>query len=430
MKLFDKTLEGIYDIRRAIKGEPQVWHTKFGDVQLVGKGRRKQAEHIITQIQRTTESLTKSDIQKWRHAHQQAISIEDPRRWMLYDIYRDTALDGHLSGCVEQRHGFVLSRSFNIEDKNNSPQPELKHYFEQPWFDNLCHLILDATEWGHSLIELGDITTDGDGCPCYKEVHLIDRKYVVPEHHRVLHTMGESWTSGIDYHDPMWTGNLIEAGDPFDLGLYLKAAQYTIPKKNVLASWDVFSEIFGMPIRIATTSARDEATKSSIERMLENMGGASWGMFPEGTTLQLVETAKSDAYNVFDQRVNRCNSEISKLIIGQTMTIEDGSSLSQSQTHLQVLENLVESDAKMLARVINNQLIPRMISHGFPLQGMHFAWDESVDYTPEQQMEYEKMITDRYDVDPQYFADKYNMPVGERRSSGIEPMQQQLSFFD
>lgn len=430
MKLFDKTLEGIYDIRRAIKGEPQVWHTKFGDVQLVGKGHRKQAEHIITQIQRTTESLTKSDIQKWRHAHQQAISIEDPRRWMLYDIYRDTALDGHLSGCVEQRHGFVLSRSFNIEDKNNSPQPELKHYFEQPWFDSLCHLILDATEWGHSLIELGDITTDGDGCPCYKEVHLIDRKYVVPEHHRVLRTMGESWTSGIDYHDPVWTGNLIEAGDPFDLGLYLKAAQYTIPKKNVLASWDVFSEIFGMPIRIATTSARDEATKSSIERMLENMGGASWGMFPEGTTLQLVETAKSDAYNVFDQRVNRCNSEISKLIIGQTMTIEDGSSLSQSQTHLQVLENLVESDAKMLARVINNQLIPRMISHGFPLQGMHFAWDESVDYTPEQQMEYEKMITDRYDVDPQYFADKYNMPVGERRSSGMEPMQQQLSFFD
>ena len=28
------------------------------------------------------------------------------------------------------------------------------------------------------------------------------------------------------------------------------------------------------------------------------------------------------------------------------------------------------------------------------------------------------MIADRYDVDPSYFADKYNMPVGKRR----EPM--------
>ena len=29
-------------------------------------------------------------------------------------------------------------------------------------------------------------------------------------------------------------------------------------------------------------------------------------------------------------------------------------------------------------------------------------------------MEYEKMIADRYEVDGKYFADKYNMPVGER----------------
>ena len=29
-------------------------------------------------------------------------------------------------------------------------------------------------------------------------------------------------------------------------------------------------------------------------------------------------------------------------------------------------------------------------------------------------MEYEKMISDRYEVDGKYFADKYNMPVGER----------------
>lgn len=26
------------------------------------------------------------------------------------------------------------------------------------------------------------------------------------------------------------------------------------------------------------------------------------------------------------------------------------------------------------------------------------------------------MITDRYEVDPSYFADKYGMPVGERRN--------------
>lgn len=163
-------------------------------------------------------------------------------------------------------------------------------------------------------------------------------------------------------------------------------------------------------------------------RNAQGYGYRSMGIIPRRNGYSIIESTKSDAFNVYDKRVDRSNSEISKLIIGQTMTIEDGSSLSQSQTHLKVFENLVESDAKMLASIINNQLIPRMIRHGYPLKGYHFSWDESVDYTPEQQMEYEKMISDRYEVDPKYFADKYNMPVGER----IQQPGLQLSrpFFD
>ena len=243
---------------------------------------------------------------------------------------------------------------------------------------------------------------------------LVDRKYVIPEHHRVITDLGQDWTTGIDYHEPEWFGNLIEVGRPDDLGLYLKASLHCIPKKNVLAAWDVFSEIFGMPLRVATTGSRDQKEVDRISDMMNRMGQAGYAVLPTGTEIQIVESAKSDAFNVYDKRVDRANSEISKLIIGQTMTIEDGSSLSQSQTHLKVFENLVESDAKLLANTINNQLIPRMISHGFPLQGYHFAWDDSPSYTPEQQMEYEKMISDRYEVDGKYFADKYNMPVGNR----------------
>jgi hypothetical protein len=44
-----------------------------------------------------------------------------------------------------------------------------------------------------------------------------------------------------------------------------------------------------------------------------------------------------------------------------------------------------------------------------------------VDYTPDQQRNYETMIADRYEVDPSYFADKYGMPVGERRNEMFAP---------
>lgn len=413
MRLFDHISERIGDFKRWAKGEPQLLHTPFTDLILV-KGNRKKTQGLLAQLQRTTEALTENDIKQWRMAWQRAISVEFPSRQWLCDIYRDALIDAHLSGCIGQREGFVLSRSFNIEDKKGEPQDELKHYFDQEWFETFCRLALDAIYWGHSLIELGEITTDGDGCPSYDGVHLIDRKYVIPEHHCVVRDLGQDWTTGIDYHDPMWSNNLVEVGRPDDLGILLKAAQHTIPKKNVLAAWDVFGEMFGMPLRVATTGARDQGDIDRIDEMMRRMGLAGYAVLPNDTTVQFVESTKSDAFNVYDKRVDRANSEISKLIIGQTMTIEDGSSLSQSQTHLKVFENLVESDAKMLAYTINNQLIPRMIRHGFPLQGMHFSWDESIDYTPEQQMEYEKMVADRYEVDGKYFADKYNMPVGER----------------
>lgn len=417
-QIFDKILTGVENLGHAWRGEPLVMNTFFGQVRLAGKNKRKAAS-ILAKLQKTTEALTKSDVRKWRQAWQYAISVESPNRQMLYDIYRDTMVDAHLSGCIEQRKGFVLSRSFNIEDRNGTPNDELKHYFDQEWFGQFCRLVLDAAYWGHSLIELGGITTDGDGCACYESVKLVDRKYVIPEHHCVVSDLGQDWTTGTDYHTPEYIGNLVEVGEPDDLGLLLKASLHTIPKKNVLAAWDVFSEIFGMPLRVATTNARDQKEVDRISEMMKLMGIAGYTVLPEGTNIQFVESNKSDAFNVYDKRVDRANSEISKLIIGQTMTIEDGSSLSQSQTHLKVLENLTDGDAKMLAYVINNQLIPRMIHHGFPLQGMRFTWDESVDYTPEQQMEYEKMISDRYEVDGKYFADKYNMPVGERLQQGL-----------
>ena len=71
----------------------------------------------------------------------------------------------------------------------------------------------------------------------------------------------------------------------------------------------------------------------------------------------------------------------------------------------------------MLRDIVNNQLIPRMAKHRFPVKGLRFEWDDAVDYTPEQQVAYETMIADRYEVDPTYFAEKYSMPVGERRNA-------------
>ena len=402
-------------------GGQDVLHTPYGDLHLAKSTDRKRLKKMVIELQRTTDALTRRDIADWRHAWQMAINIDSPDRRLLYDIYRDVEIDLHLSGCVKQREGFVMGKSFKLVDAKGNQNEEAQHYFDQAWFKQLLKYALDANNWGHSLIELGDIVTDGDGCPCYADVRLIPRKHVIPEYGRVVEQLGQDWTTGIDYRSAPFSDWLIEAGRPDDLGLYLKAATQTIPKKNMLAFWDAFGEIFGMPMRIARTSSRDPKEQSRLEQMLKFAGASQYMVASQETEIEFVESGKGDAFNVYDKRIDRANSELSKLIIGQTMTIEDGSSLSQSETHLEVFQNLVESDCDMLRDIVNNQLIPRMVRHGFPIKGLRFEWDDAVDYTPEQQVAYETMIADRYEVDPTYFAEKYSMPVGERRNQALMP---------
>lgn len=399
-----------------------------GNFNLASARDRKRIQSMTVELKLQADALTQKDMRSWRQAWQTAIDVENPRRGRLYDIYRDVEVDLHLGGCVDQRKGFVEKKSFKLVDREGKQNDTATQILEAAWFKDMVGHILDSRYWGHSLIQLGDIITV-EGEMRYTGIEVVNRKHVIQEYGVIIREQGDEWKSGIPYRDGPMADWVIEAGKPHDLGLYLKAATQTIPKKNMLAYWDQFGEIFGMPIRIAKTSSRDPKDRAQIENMLSNMGAAPWGMFPTDTDIEIKETTRGDAFNIYDKRIDRANSELSKGILNQTMTIDNGSSLSQSEVHLEVFENVVEKDADLVRDIVNDQLLPRMVKHGFPVKGLHFEWDNSIDYTPEQQFEYEKMIADRYEVDPKYFIDKYGVPIiGEKK----QPEQAALArpFFD
>lgn len=401
---------------------------RIGNFNLASARDRKRIQSMTVELKLQADALTQKDMRSWRQAWQTAIDIENPRRGRLYDIYRDVEVDLHLGGCVDQRKGFVEKKSFKLVDAKGKQDDVATQLLEAAWFKDLIGYILDSRYWGHSLIQLGDIITV-DGEMRYTGIEVVNRKHVIQEYGVIIREQGDEWQTGIPYREGPMADWVIEAGKPKDLGLYLKAATQTIPKKNMLAYWDQFGEIFGMPIRIAKTTARDPKDRSQIENMLSSMGAAAWGLFPDGTDIDIKETTRGDAFNVYDKRIDRANSELSKGILNQTMTIDNGSSLSQSEVHLEVFENVVEKDADLVKDIVNDQLLPRMVKHGFPVKGLHFEWDNSIDYTPEQQLEYEKMILDRFEVDPKYLIDKYGIPI-----TGVKKQPEQAAlarpFFD
>ncbi len=371
-------------------------------------------------IEQRTDALTKKDIGDWHRAWQAAIDVENPRRGPLYDVYTNALIDDHLTGCISQRKGHTLQKPFVIIDREGKRNDELRELFESEWFTHFLDLALDARYWGHSLIEFGNVVESPQG-KRYSYCRLVPRKHVCPERGVILRHTYDSLDSGVSYR----TGDLslwcIEVGEAHDLGLLLKVAPQCLAKKNMLAYWDVFGEIFGMPMRVATSPSQNQQEWDIIAGVLRDMGAAGWGIFPEGTSIDIKETSRGDAYNVYDRRVDRCNSEMSKAILGQTMTIDNGSSHSQSETHLEVFNNLCASDARTMGYIINDRLLPMMVRHGFPLEGCRFEWDDTLQFSASEQRELERLLLQEYEIDPQYFIDKYKVPIIGKRGGASLP---------
>lgn len=396
----------------------------------------RRARQIIIELKAQSQALTRQDISRLRNAESNAISAENPVRYPLIDIYYDIAKDLHMSGAIANRTLPILHRNFKVVNaKTEEENEELTKRLKASWFRQFCRHALDSRYWGFSVVELGDIVTDEIVGMKFRKVSLIPRRHCNPYWGTVVKQLSDDAKKGIDYRKPPYSDWVIEIGEPDDLGLFLKLGFHALPKKNVLGFWDQFSEVFGMPIRIGKTTSRDKKDLDKMEDMLENMGSASWALFQDGTDIEIKETTRGDAYQVYDKRIERANSEMSKAILGTTMMMDSGSSRSQAEVHERVSEEIIQDDADFLLDVINDQLLPVCNKHGFGFNGHIFTWDESYDYTEGQMMEIEKMLLEHYDIDPDYFQEKYSINIigkKERQPFGLaaekkKPFEHQLN---
>ncbi len=378
---------------------------------------------LIVELKQNTQMLSQKEIKAWRMANQAALNIENPNRRQLTDIYYDAMLDDHLLAAIRNRKLKTLRTKFKVIDVNGETNHELTELIQGKWFKRFMSLSLDSIFYGYSLIQFGEIVRE----PKLKftEVKLVPRPHVVPEFRVFKREVSDEAKDGIDYTKPPYSLWCIGVGEQDDLGLLLPVAKDTISKKYALQFWDQFAEVFGMPIRIGETTSRDKKEVDRIENMLEDMGSAAWGLFPEGTTIKIVETTRGDAFNVYDKRIDRANTEMSKAILGQTMTLDNGSSKSQAQVHENVSDEIGEADADMVKDVVNDDLFPFLLTHGFPMTGHTFDWDYTYDYTPAEMTEIEGMLLQYYDVDPDYFIEKYDIQI-----TGVKQSQSFITTSD
>lgn len=151
------------------------------------------------------------------------------------------------------------------------------------------------------------------------------------------------------------------SGHPQRGGLLRVTAMSYLAKMLSLKDWMIFSEIFGMPVRIAkyAPNATPEE-KEELIKMLESLGTNAAGIFSQAVQLDIIETGRGTMGPPYPALVAFLNREISKAWLGQTLTTDVSNAAgtkAASTVHEQVRQDIAEDDRRSEADTVRGQIL-------------------------------------------------------------------------
>ena len=385
-------------------------NSPFGKKGNVKKPGGAPPEIVTHRIEIRPYNRTEQDIPKWRQAIQSAES-QIPRRTLLYNLYADVDLDGHVEAVTGKRRDPVKSAKWQFVDKDGTPVDAINEVIDSIGFDDLLDEIINSKFWGYSILE-PRFWQDQDGS-WEMDAGLIHRLNYRPENGIVAYqAYGED---GINIREGIYAKTIMEVGKVKDLGLYMKAAPYAILKRGGLGDYAAFIQTFGNPLIDAMWNGFDEKQRVQLQQALAEIGAGGTIIRPDGTTIEIKENntnATGDAHGSF---LRYLDNSISKALLGTTETTESSSSsgYAQSETHSEQDENKHENDLTFVRKVLNSRFVKILQSYGFDTLGGRFIIqdeDRELSATEAFNMHVRMRKELGLPIDDDFFYEKYKVP--------------------
>lgn len=367
---------------------------------------------LIGQVQVARISLRSQDVADWQNAVNAARSELMPRRKSLLELYDNTILDGHLASVMGKRTLNVSNKkiAWTQEGANDALIHAVNaEVLRTPWFYDLIEGSMSVVPYGTTLLEL--VPQGGKVIKCA----VMPRANVVPEFGYLVQDAANSFEPWIHYRtDPYWSTYLIEVGKPRDLGALIIASLLALWKRGQFGDWAQYNELFGMPFRVGKYNPWDDTTRTKLYTALSEMGGAGYAVIPNGTEVDFHEAkGNGTGQATFKDLVELCNSEMSKLFLGQTMTTDQGSSRSQGEVHKEVENDITLADMRRTEFLLNWELKPRLTKLGYPMDKGEFTFDLTRNLPLETRIDLDVKVAKQLggQVPDRYWYDTYGVPM-------------------
>jgi len=92
-------------------------------------------------------------------------------------------------------------------------------------------------------------------------------------------------------------------------------------KNYALKDWVSFCEVFGMPLRLGVYSpSASKEDRETLVQAVTQLGSDAAGVISESTRIEFIEASKKGDGNPYKDLIELLNREISKAVLGQTLT--------------------------------------------------------------------------------------------------------------
>ena len=288
----------------------------------------------------------------------------DPRllRSVDWGVYEKILEDDQVFSTLQQRRGAVVSRDWNVvpgdetDPRSVAAADALRANLLRIGWDRITDRMLYAAFYGYSVSELLWQPLDGLFQFAIKVRHARRFRYADDGSLRLL--TREDLIRGEELPDrKFWvaTAGASDDDEPYGRGLAEWLYWPTLFKRNGVRFWNNFTDKYSTPTAVGKYRAGTPETQvDQLLAALQAFATDSGIAIPEGMAVELMHVTQGGSITNFETLCKYMDGAISKVVLSQTMTTDDGASLSQAQVHAGVKLDIVKSDADLLSDSFND----------------------------------------------------------------------------
>jgi phage gp29-like protein len=210
-------------------------------------------------------------------------------------------------------------------------------------------------------------------------------------------------------------------------GLLRPCAWMYLFKNYTVKDWVVFAERFAMPMRVGKYQPGASAEERRVLRnAVFNLGSDAAAVISDSTVVELLEqSTKTGSVQVFEKLGAFCDTSMSKAVLGHSASSESTPGrLGAEHEARDVRRDLLEADAKALAKTVTMQLVYPLVVYNFgpekSLPRFRFHHEEGEDLEKTAKV-YRALAEMGLPIGENHVREKFGVPAPEKDEEVITP---------